>query len=178
MVDYFGNIIDGKHRFSVDETWKSVRLEHIKTEKDRLISRIVSNTLRRRVSCKEKKEVLGRLGENFLSEGIEHGRIAYKIAEETGMSYQWVIKYLPPRFKDFLQSERAKPALRRRAETSKLLDPPEEVLIIKTYANTEFVNIIVQKPLYEKLEDKAKMLETTPKKLIYKAILSILKATV
>jgi hypothetical protein len=40
----------------------------------------------------------------------------------TGMSYQWVIKYLPDRFKEQLQSERAKPALRRGAETSKLLD--------------------------------------------------------
>ena len=175
LVDYYGNIIDGKHRFSVDKKWKRERLEHVKTEKDRLVARIISNNLRRTVSSNEKRELLDRLGEILLSEGIEHGKIAYKIAEETSMSYQWVMKYLPDRFKDCLQSERAKPALRRRAETSKLLDPPEEVLSIRAYANTEFVNILVKKPLYEKVEEKAKKLETTPDKLIYNAILLILK---
>jgi len=175
LVDYFGNIIDGKHRFSVDEKWKTVRLEHVKTEKDRLIARIIGNNLRRTVSSNEKMRLLDRLGEIYFSEGIEHGKIAYEIAEQTGMSYQWVMKYLPDRFKDHLQSERAKLAIRRRAETSKLLDPPEEVLSIRAYANTDFVNIVMKKPLYEKLEEKAKKLETTPDKLRYNAILLILK---
>ena len=175
LVDYYGNIIDGKHRFSADREWKRVILEHVKTEKDRLIARIISNTLRRSVSSNEKTELLDRLGETNLSEGIEPGKIAHEIADQTGMSYQWVMKYLPDRFKDSLQSERAKPALRRRAETSKLLDPPGEVLSIRAYANTEFVNIVVKKPLYEKLEEKARKLETTPDKLIYNAILLILK---
>jgi hypothetical protein len=175
LVDYYGNIIDGKHRFSVDEKWKSIRLEHVKTEKDRLVARIISNTLRRSVSSNEKTELLGRLGEINLSEGIETGKIAYEIADQTGMSYQWVMKYLPDRFKDPLQSERAKPALRRGAETSKLLDPPGEVLSIRAYANTEFVNIMMKKPLYKKLEEKARKLETTPDKLIYNAIVLILK---
>jgi len=175
LVDYHGNIVDGKHRFSADEKWKRVILEHIKTEKDRLVARIVGNNLRRTVSIKEKKKLLGRLGKICLGEGIEPGEIAYTIAEETGMSYPWVMKYIPDRFKDNLQSERAKPALRRRAETSKLLDPPEEVLTIRTYANTEFVNIVVKKPLCEKLEEKARKLETTPDKLIYNAVLLILK---
>ena len=70
-------------------------------------------------------------------------------------SYQWVMEYLPERFKDCLQSERAKPALRRRAKKSKLLDPPGEVLRIKADANTEFVNIMMKKHLYEKLEERA-----------------------
>jgi len=175
LVDYYGNIIDGKHRFSANKKWKTVILEHVKTEKDRLIARIISNIIRRSVSSNEKTELLGRLGEIHLSEGIETGKIAYEIANQTGMSYQWVMKYLPDRFKDHLQSERAKPALRHRAETSKLLNPPEEVLSIRAYANTEFVNIVVKKPLYEKLEEKARKLETTPDKLIYNAILLILK---
>jgi len=175
LVDYYGNIIDGKHRFSVDEKWKSVRLEHIKTEKDRLIARIIGNNLRRNVSSREKKKLLAGLGEILLSEGIENGRIAHKIAEETGMSYQWVMKYLADRFKDHLQSERAKPALHRRAEIDKLLDPPEEALSIKTYANTKFVNVVLKKSLYEKLQERAKKLKTTPDKLIYNAILLVLK---
>lgn len=175
LVDYFGNIIDGKHRLSVDEKWKRVRLTHIKTEKDRIVARIIGNNLRRTVSSEEKRKLLDRLGEILISEEIEHGKISYRIAEETGMSYQWVMKYLPDRFKDHLQSEKAKPALRRRAKKSKLPDPPEEVLSIRVYANTEFVNIVMKKPLYEKVEKKAKKLETTPDSLIYKAILSILK---
>jgi hypothetical protein len=180
LVDYHGNIIDGEHRFSVNKKWKMVKLEHIKTEKDRLIARIIGNTLRRSVPSTEKKELLDRLGEILLSEGIENGKIAYKIAEETGMSYQWVMKYLPERFKDHLQSERAKLALRHRAIVNKLhprklLDPPEDVLSIKAYANTEFVNIVMKKVLYEKVEEKAKKLETTPDMLVYNAILLILK---
>lgn len=175
LVDYFGNVIDGKHRLSVDEKWKTLRLEHIKTEKDRLIARIIGNNIRRTVSSNEKKALLDRLGEIYFNQGIELGKIAYRIAEETGMSYQWVMKYLPDRFKDCLQSDRAKLALRRRAEISKLLDPSEEILSIRTYANTEFVNIVVKKPFYEKVEEKARKLETTPNKLIYNAILSILK---
>lgn len=47
LVDYHGNIIDGEHRFGVDKKWRRMRLEHIRTEKDRLVARIVSNTVRR-----------------------------------------------------------------------------------------------------------------------------------
>ena len=85
------------------------------------------------------------------------------------------MKYRPDRFKYHLQSGRAKPALQRRAETSKLLDPPKEALSIKTYANTKFVNVVLKKSLYEKLQERAKKLKTTPDKLIYNAILAILK---
>jgi hypothetical protein len=175
LIDFYGNIIDGKHRFSVDEKWKTIRLKHIKTEKDRLIARIISNTLRRTVSGGEKKELLGKLGEINLNEGVQPGRIANKIAKETGMSYQWVMKYLPDRFKDRLQSEKAKSALQRGAGISKPLDISEDVLSIKSYANTEFVNIILKKSLYKKLKEKAEKLETTPSKLVYNAILQILK---
>lgn len=175
LVDFYGNIIDGEHRISVDDKWKKVRLETVKTDKDRLVARIVSNNLRRSVSSEEKKDLLSELGEILLSEGIKQGRIGYKIAEETGMSYPWVIKYLPERFKDRLQSERAKPAIRRKAEISKLLDLEKKVLSIRTYTNTNFVIIMVKKSFYEKLEENAKKLETTPDKLIYNAMLRILK---
>jgi len=74
-----------------------------------------------------------------------------------------------------MQPEKAKPALWRGAETSKLPDPPGELLSIRAYAKTEFVNIMMKKPLYEKLEERDKKLETTPDNLIYNAILSILK---
>ncbi|MCK4478216.1 ParB/RepB/Spo0J family partition protein [Candidatus Bathyarchaeota archaeon] len=176
LVDYYGNIIDGEHRFSADQNWRRVRLEHIKTEKDRLVARIISNTHRRSVSSKEKMELLNRLGEIYQSKGIDPGKIAYKMVNETGMSYRWVAKYLPDRFKNSLQSERRKNSVARPATTSiTFTDPPEDVLNISVYRNTDFVNFVVKKSLYEKLEEKAKKMEITPTKLIYNALLLILK---
>ena len=32
LIDYYGSIIGGKHRFNVDKKWKRIRLENIKTE--------------------------------------------------------------------------------------------------------------------------------------------------
>ena len=175
LVDYHGNIIDGEHRFGVDEKWRKVRLEHIRTEKDRLIARIVSNTVRRSVPRKEKRELLERLGEIYLNEGVEPGKIAHKIADETGMSYTWVMKHLSDRFKDSVKSESAR-ATRRVAKEDELTAPPKEkVLTVKKYANTHFVNVMVEKPFYTRLEKIAEKLGTTPDVLISNALLLTLK---
>ena len=174
LVDYRGNIIDGEHRFGVDEKWRTVRLEHIKTEKDRLVARIVSNTVRRSVSSKEKTELLSRLGEIHLNEGVEPGRIAYKIADETGMSYRWVAKYLPGRFKDSVKSEAR--VARYATNEDKLTDPPKEkILTVQKYGNTDFVNIFLEKAVYTKLERVAEKLGTTPDVIISNALLLALK---
>jgi hypothetical protein len=190
LVDYHGNIIDGEHRYSVDEGWRTIRLEHIRTEKDRLIARIISNTVRRSVPRREKTELLAKLGEIYLNDGVEPGRIAYKISEETGMTCRWVTKYLSDKFKDPLQSKRASSAERRSAGNSKPSDvkkeepkeiaeltaPPEkQFLTVKKYANTHFVNVMVEKPFYTRLEKVAEKLETTPDVLINNALLLILK---
>lgn len=181
LLDYHGNIIDGEHRYSVDKGWKTMRLEHIRTEKDRLI---ISNIIRRSVPRREKTELLAELGEIYLNEGVEIGRIAYKIEEETGMSYPWVAKYLPHKFKDCVQSERRLTRLygvepkkdpKRRAISFELEEPPKGAVAIKTYGNTNFVNIILEKQFYEQLEETARKLETTPDKLIYNAIRLILE---
>lgn len=37
-----------------------------------------------------------------------------------------------------------------------LEDPPSDAVAIKAYGNTNFVNIMAKKPLYEQLEKKAK----------------------
>jgi hypothetical protein len=84
-------------------------------------------------------------------------------------------QYLPDRFKDHLQSDKAKPALRHRAERRKPLYPSKEVLGIRSYTITKFVNILIKKPLHEQLEEKARKLETTPDKRVYNAILLILR---
>jgi hypothetical protein len=140
-----------------------MRLKHVRTEKGRLIARIISNTVRRSAPRREKTELLAKLGEMYVNEGVESGRIAYKIAEETGMSHRWVVKYLPNKFKDSLQSERAGSAARRataedpkrRAISFKLEEPPKGAVAIKAYGNTNFVNIMLEKQFYRQLEEKA-----------------------
>lgn len=156
LIDYHGNIIDGEHRFIVDEKWRRVTLEHIRTEEELLIARIIANNVRRSVRRREKTELLERLGRIYLNEGVEPGRIAHKIADETGMSYTWVMKYLPQRFKDSLQSERRTSSVTHRVTRilDKLLSPPkrEGALKITNYANTNFASFILEKSFYEEFE--------------------------
>ena len=102
LLDKHGNIIDRGHRFAAEEDWPKMRLEHVETEEDRLVARLISNVCRRDVSAGEKSGMLGKLGELYLSEGLKPGKIAYKIAEETGMSYPWVMQYLPDKYKERL----------------------------------------------------------------------------
>jgi len=85
-----GNIIDGQHHLAADENWPKIRLENIQTEEQLLVARLVSNDCRRHMPAEEKTEMLKRLGEIYLSEGVEAEEIAYKIAEKTGMSYTWL----------------------------------------------------------------------------------------
>ncbi len=121
-----------------------------------LIARIVSNTVRRSVPHKEKTELLERLGEIYLSEGVEPGRIAHKIADEIGMSYTWVMKYLPHRFKDRVQSERRTGSVTCciTGILDELLRPPkmEGALKIVNYTNTDFVSLIIKKGFYKEFE--------------------------
>lgn len=99
LLDKHGNIIDGLHRFEADENWPKIVLENVGTAKEKLIARLISNVCRRHVSAEEKSEILERLGEVYFNEGVEPGKIAYEIAEETGMSYRWVMNYLPDKYK-------------------------------------------------------------------------------
>ena len=46
---------------------------------------------------------------------------------------------------------------------------------MKKYANTHFVNVMVEKPFYAKLEKAAEKLGTTPDVLINNALLLTLK---
>lgn len=100
LLDKHGNIMGGRHRLAADEDWPKMRLEHMGTEEDRLVARLISNVCRRDVSAGEKSGMLGKLGKICLSEGLKLGKIAYKVAEETGMSYWWVMKYLPDKLKE------------------------------------------------------------------------------
>jgi len=136
------------------------------------LARLISNVCRRHVPAEEKTELLGRLGEIYLKEGVEPGKIAYKIAEKTGMSYTWVMKYLPDKYKekpglggpkDWAEVDERKVTRRVMGILKELLKPPrrEGALKVKKYANTRFVNVMVEKPFYAKLEKVAEELGTT-----------------
>lgn len=179
LVDKYGNIIDGVHRLTVDKNWPKVTVEGVETEEQLLIARLISNVCRRNVPAKEKTEMLGRLGEIYRKEGIKPGEIAYKIAEKTGMSYQWIMKYLPEKFKDPSQSNRAKSALRRRAGDpsvqtllNELLTPPRKnrLLKVKKYLNAPFVNVMVEKSFYEEFENISQELGVPTEISILKAL--------
>ena len=173
LLDSDGHIIDGEHRNTANDNWPKFKLENVKTEKDRIIVRLVSNNLRRTVPTGEKSMLLSQLAKIILKDGIATGKLGYEIAELTGMSYQWVMKYLPKQFKDNKQSDRAKLALRHGAKKRKLVDPPKGAISVMYYKNTDFVNIIITKSLYEKLAEKAMKWNEEPDKVIYNALLSL-----
>ena len=175
LEDFFGNVIDGQHRLEADEDWPRIRLENVKTEKERIIARLVSNTCRRYVPAQEKTEMLDKLGEILLEEGVQPGEISKEISEETGMSYRWVMKYLQDKYKsrpqkhEFL-TETSKVA-RRAANILRVLKPPREKLLeMAKYANTQHALYTVKKRLQEKIERAAEKVNTTPEVLVQNII--------
>jgi hypothetical protein len=173
LVDYYGRIVDGEHRIEADKAWYRKTLGHIKTEKDWLVARIISNNVRRTVPQREKRLLLKRLGEVLLDEGTPRGRIAYRIAEETGMSYRWVMKYLPTEFKDERQSARASAAARCAATAlDDFLRPPRKKgsVILKSYANADFVSLTIEKRFYEEFEGNSMALGFSAEASLLKAL--------
>jgi hypothetical protein len=192
LLDRHGNIIDGLHRFEADENWPKIVLENIGTVKEKLIARLISNVCRRPVSAEEKSEMLERLGEVYFNEGVEPGKIAHKTAEETGMSYRWVMKYLPDKFKarpglggpsKALSFDKSKEKIQKskgaRYATLKdellFSDPEEKILTIKNYANTRFVNIVLEKRFYMRVEKIAEALDSKPDTIINNTLLLVLR---
>ncbi|MEM2954247.1 MAG: hypothetical protein QXU21_08270 [Candidatus Bathyarchaeia archaeon] len=188
LLDKDGNVIDGSHRLTVDKNWPKIKLPHIKSEKDRLIARLISNVCRRKVPAKEKREILQRLGEIYLEEGVKRGtELAYKISEETGMSYRWVMKYLPNNFKErpgvggprslvFPGVDKCKIARRATLRFEILTaEPQEKVLKIVKYANTNFVQILLDDHFYEEIEKLAESLSITSDRLVNNLLVWVVK---
>lgn len=198
LLDKYGNIIDGKHRLEVDENWPRVKLEHIETDKQLLMARFAGNVCRRLVSSKEKSKMLAQLGEIYLKEGVVPGEIACRIAEETGMSYRWVMKYMPARYKaragvggpsrslSFYESKvdyvldvyksksvthKSKVACFATQEYEQLLsEPKERILKVRNYTNTDFVNFVMKRQFYAKLDENAEKLGIEPEVIISNAL--------
>ncbi len=178
LLDKYGNVIDGAHRLAADKNWPKIKVHHIASEKDRLIARLISNVCRRKVPAKEKKEILQRLGEIYLNEGVKRGtEIAYKISDDTGMSYRWVMKYLPDKFKErpgiggprsFVSAkldERLCLSKVARRATLRLNilreEPKEKVLRMIRYTNTNFVQILLDSNFFLEIEKVAENLGIT-----------------
>ena len=100
--------------------------------------------------------------------------------KKTGMSYRWVMRYLPDKYKaDPDKGKRSKlPNLTnvkvaRRATSEdllkELLTPPQRngVLEVKKYANTHFVNVVVEKSFYEEFENARACIELNSHDLRY-----------
>ena len=128
IKDAHGNIIDGFHRQKVDPQWSeefSIKLDHIHDPIQLLLARMNVNVCRRMVDAEEKTEWLRSLVELT-------GWDAKRIAEESGMSYSWVLKYLPEEFKDKAKAEVGKVggiesgASRREAKESEDMRQEEE----------------------------------------------------
>ena len=192
LLDADGNIIDGQHRLVADSDWPAVRLFHIRSEKERLLARLISNACRRTVSPKEKKERLGRLGAIYLKEGGKPGKLAYRLAEETGMSYTWVMKYLPDKYKlrpglggpsdalnvDKCQVKFDKSQVTQRVtiDLKKLFSVSQEKsVILKGYTNTNFVNLVVETKIYNRFERLAERLGVPLETVINNVILMALE---
>jgi len=133
---------------------------------DRLILRLHLNVIRRNAPAREKTELLEEIGKILLEKGVPPGEISKKIAEKTGMSYTWVMKYLPDRFKDDLQKERASSATHRvAARVRKLLDflkpPPKKLLKVNSYKTSNRLHVIFDPPLYEGVPEILEEMNTT-----------------
>lgn len=184
ILDAHGNIIDGLHRLEADPKWPKIRLSHIASDKDRLVARLIANVCRRRVSAEEKSKMLEELGELYVKAGVKPGaEIARKISEETGMSFRWVMKYLPDKFKErpgiggppkhFTLTKieenisECKVAHRATLQIEVLLsEPVERVLTVKKYANVNFVQVMLEKRFYANVERIAENLGATPDVII------------
>jgi hypothetical protein len=188
LLDRDGNVIDGKHRLAADESWPKIKLEHVGCERERLLARLISNVCRRTVSSSEKSDTLARLGRIYLEAGERPGKLAYRIAQETGMSYRWVMKYLPDNLKAKPglggqklynckeKSDVCKVARCATIDLEKLVStPPEKTLVVRTYVNADFVSFTLEKKTYRDFERAARNLNSTAETIISNAMVLILK---
>jgi len=112
-----GTIIDGRHRAKADPDWPSITLDWLKSPVEVEMIRLIAH-IRREMPAKEKSECLAKLIEMT-------GWKPKELAENLGVSYRWVMKYLPDRYKD----ERMKALAARCAAKEKSLVkyPPEKL---------------------------------------------------
>ena len=70
LRDAEGKVIDGYHRLDVNPDWKSVILEDVKTEEDRLIISAHVNLGRRTITPSEIRIIINNLAEIYYKQGL------------------------------------------------------------------------------------------------------------
>lgn len=142
LRDAEGKLIDGFHRIDVNPDWKSLTLEDVKTEEDRLIVSAHANLARRRVSVQEKTRLVNKLAQIYLDQGlkVESKRIApdvdgrMKVRTENqitqrlfhvmkgAMGKSTILKILDPQFKSQSRSDAMKERHQKRQENTLAYD--------------------------------------------------------
>ena len=160
LVDKNGEIIDGRHRLEADSNWPKRVIPGIESEEQMLLARLITNVCRRDVSSAEKTEELQKLGRICLERGVSKGELITEISNKTGMSYRWVMKYIPNELKlrpglggpkkanEVYENQVARHATN---EEQLLVEPSERVAKLAMYSNTNFATIMVEKQFYLKL---------------------------
>jgi len=134
-------------------------------------------------------DVLEKLGQIYLSQGLTVGKIAYEIAEDTGMNYWWVMTYLPDKIKarpdltchsKTLSLDKRKEKLPKSKVTSlatgdDMLQICKKKLTINNYSNIKSVKIVLEKRFYAKIEKIAEKLCAKPDIIINNTLLLTLK---
>ena len=192
LLDKEGNVLDGNHRLKADPNWPKIILENVETEQDRLVVKLIGNVCRRSISSAEKTQLVGELASIFLSQGCKRGQVAYKVAEKTGMSYRWVMTYLPNRLKQYPgrggpSIKQAFEAISEKTEFSQVAgsatifgsicaNSGEDILTITNYTNTQFVSILLDKKIYSRIHNASLNLGIKPSLIIGNALLLALRS--
>lgn len=192
LLDKNGIVIDGQHRLAADAAWPKIRLDCVCSEKERLIARLISNVCRRTVSSDEKRELVERLGRICLEEGEKVGKLAHVLEEMTGMSYRWIMEYLPDKYKQRpglggptrrswvdkgeVGFDKSKVAGHATGSNGLLLSSPVKKFVsIRDYRNADFVNILLERDFYDKLIVSSTALGVSAESVINNAIILALK---
>lgn len=125
-LDAHGNVIDGLHRRAIDEKWPTMKLKHITDPVQTAIARLVINVCRRKVPPEEKTKLLANIAK--LTKWTPK-----QIAKNTGMSYRWVLKYLPEEYKqpEPKQFASARHALQEESSEVKAIGEPGKYVLPK-----------------------------------------------
>jgi hypothetical protein len=183
LLDTTGKIIDGKHRLEADPTWPTIEVKTVDSEEKRLLAMLIANVCRRVVSSEEKTEILMSLCRIYQRQGLRPDQLAKELSKKTGMTYRWVMKYLPSNLK-------MRPGVggpRRTASSYKtkiegladkdyrlLIEPREKIASVTNYSNTKFATILLDRRFYLKLKEAASALGVNPSTIINNSLLEML----
>lgn len=184
LVDKHGKVIDGYHRLKADPDWPKMKVQTVVSEELGLLVRLISNFCRRDICSAEKSELLAKLGRLYLDQGVHQSELAERISMKTGMSYRWVMKYIPDGFKvrpglggpkKLEELDISRVARLTTDEYTLFLEPEKRVANLSNYSNTKFATIIVEKQFYLKLKEAAAELGVDADVIINNALILTLQ---